>query len=111
MKKSRVLKTIYNIVLIIMLILFIVTKYIKNNFPDVSFEQLYYTFTHSKGFSFSSIKEGLIYTIILLPVLIIIILLPTLFIKKFNNTYNLSLYIFKYKVFNICIPIKYTLKH
>lgn len=111
-KKKNLLKIVSKIFLIILCYLFSLSVYIKLDFSSATFEQLYFTLTESQGFSFESIKKGILFvTIVGTAFIFIFLVLPKLYKKYSHCKSNISLYFRNLRIFNISFPLKLSWKY
>ena len=91
---KKVLKIVSNILFILIIVLFLISLYIKVFFSYVTFEQILYSLINFKGTNMSIIFKGLAVVIIVLIILYILKKIISFIINKIN--YKVIVYI------NIC---------
>ena len=111
-KILKITRILVNLLFIILCYLFALSIYIKRDFSSATFEQLYFTLTESQGFSFESIKNGVIFVSIVGTILLcLFFIIPYLLNKKTHYLYNLKIFFKKHKIININIPFKLEWKY
>ena len=106
MKKNKIKNILFWIIGSFLLIILLVSIYIRKTFSNITFDQLLYSLTSSEGTSVEAIREGSKFVFYYYILILFIMIIAKKYLKSFKHRYFINIK-YKYKVYTIqCYPIK-----